>query len=185
MKLLYLQATNTEKHYWNTPHKSLFCPAVYLLLIGKRKKAAKKRTVHFIGGFLLVFSASKNHRCAAKAFYYCPSIISHRPRSQNISKEWALNPEKDSRIKRPRSHVSLEKSSQNYKPLEYWAKPNFLPDVTQQPANSFGECIWRVCHVVKPEPREFLAILSSQRDWPRTGERAGWIAVWYSSLTGW
>jgi hypothetical protein len=56
--------------------------------------------------------------CAAKAFYYCPSMISHRPRSQNISKERALNPEKDSRIKRHRSHVSLEKSSQNYKPLE-------------------------------------------------------------------
>ncbi len=57
--------------------------------------------------------------CAAKAFYYCPSMISHRPRSQNILKERALNPEKDSRLKRPRSHVSLEKSSQNYKPLEY------------------------------------------------------------------
>jgi hypothetical protein len=37
--------------------------------------------------------------CAAKAFYYCPSMISHRPRSQNILKERALNPEKDSRIK--------------------------------------------------------------------------------------
>jgi hypothetical protein len=29
--------------------------------------------------------------CAAKAFYDCPAIISHRPRSQNISKERALN----------------------------------------------------------------------------------------------
>ncbi len=123
--------------------------------------------------------------CAAKAFCYCPSMISHRPRSQNILKERALNPEKDSRIKRPRSHVSLEKSSQNYKPLENWAKPNLPPDVTPQPGNGFGECIWRVCHVVKPEPREFLAILSSHRKWPRTGERAGWIAVWYSSLRGW
>jgi len=60
----------------------------------------------------------KETGCAAKAFCYCPSMISHRPRSQNILKERALNPEKDSRIKRPRSHVSLEKSSQNYKPLE-------------------------------------------------------------------
>jgi len=111
--------------------------------------------------------------------------ISRRPRSQNISKERALNPEKESSIKRPRSHVSSEKSSKNYKPLEYWAKPNLLPDVTPQPANSFGECIWRVCHVVKPEPREFLAILISQINWPRRGERAGWIAVWSSSLTGW
>ncbi len=56
--------------------------------------------------------------CAAKAFCSCPVIISHRPRSKNILKEQALNPEKDSRIKRPRSQVSLEKSSQNYKPLE-------------------------------------------------------------------
>ena len=38
--------------------------------------------------------------CAAKAFYYCPSMISHRPRSQNILKERALNPEKDSKIKK-------------------------------------------------------------------------------------
>ncbi len=49
--------------------------------------------------------------CAAKAYYYCPSMISRRPRSQNTSKERALNPEKESSIKRPRSHVSLEKSS--------------------------------------------------------------------------
>ncbi len=55
---------------------------------------------------------------AAEAFCYCPAIISHRPRSQNILKERALNPEEDSRIKRPRSQVSLEKSLQNYKPLE-------------------------------------------------------------------
>jgi hypothetical protein len=65
--------------------------------------------------------------------------INRRPRSQNTSKELALNPEKDSKRKRPRSHVSLEKSSKNYKPLENWAKPNLLPDVTPQPANSFGE----------------------------------------------
>ncbi len=31
--------------------------------------------------------------CAAKAFCDCPAIISHRPRSQNILKERALNPE--------------------------------------------------------------------------------------------
>ena len=126
-----------------------------------------------------------NTFCAAKAIFYCPSMNSHRPRSQNISKESTLNPEKDSSIKRPRSHVSLEKSSQNYKPLEKWAKPNLPPDITPHPSYCLGECIWRVCHVVKPEPREFLAILTSQRNWPRTGERAGWIVVWPSSLTGW
>jgi hypothetical protein len=60
----------------------------------------------------------EDHSCAAKAFCDCPAIISHCPRSQNILKEAQFNPEKDSRIKRARSHVSLEKSSQNYKPLE-------------------------------------------------------------------
>ncbi len=123
--------------------------------------------------------------CAARLFYTALQWISHRPRSQNTSKERTLNPEKDSTRKRPRSHVSLEKSSKNYKPLENWAKPNLLPDVTPQLANNFGDCIRRVCHVVKPEPREFLAILISQINWPRRGERAGWIAVWSSSLTGW
>jgi hypothetical protein len=66
----------------------------------------------------ILFQETPLGNCAAKAFYYCPSMISHRPRSQNILKERALNPEKDSRIKRPRLHVSLEKSSQNYKPVE-------------------------------------------------------------------
>jgi len=65
---------------------------------------------------------------------------SHRPRSQNTAKEQALIPEKDSKRKRPRCHVSLEKSSKNYKTLEKWAKPNPLPDVTPQPAN----CIWQL-----------------------------------------
>ncbi len=119
-----------------------------------------------------------------RLIYTALQWISHRPRSQNISKERTLNPEKDSKRKRPRSHVSLEKSLKNYKPLENWAKPNLLPDVTPQLAYSFGDGIWRVCHVVKPEPREFLAILISQINWPRRGERAGWIAVWSSSLTG-
>jgi hypothetical protein len=56
--------------------------------------------------------------CAAKAIFYCPSMNSHRPRSQNTAKEQILIPEKDSKRKRPRCHVSLEKSSKNYKPLE-------------------------------------------------------------------
>ncbi len=50
-------------------------------------------------------------RCAAKAFYSCPAIISRRPGSQNTPKESQLNPEEDSRIKQARSHVTLEKSS--------------------------------------------------------------------------
>jgi hypothetical protein len=60
----------------------------------------------------------KNNCCAAKAFYSCPAIISRRPGSQNTPKESQLNPEEDSRIKQARSHVTLEKSSKNYKPSE-------------------------------------------------------------------
>ncbi len=56
-----------------------------------------------------------------RLFYTALQWISHRPRSQNTSKERTLSPEKDSTRKRPRSHVSLEKSSKNYKPLENWA----------------------------------------------------------------
>jgi hypothetical protein len=57
-------------------------------------------------------------RCAAKAFYSCPAIISRRPGSQNTSKEPQLNPEEESRIIQARLHVYLEKSSKNYKPSE-------------------------------------------------------------------
>jgi hypothetical protein len=56
--------------------------------------------------------------CAVKAIFYCPSMNSHRPRSQDTAKERTLIPEKDSKRKRPRSHVCLEKSSKIYKPLE-------------------------------------------------------------------
>jgi hypothetical protein len=60
----------------------------------------------------------ENNTCAAKAFYSCPAIISRRPGSQNTPKEPQLNPEEESRIKQARSHVTLEKSSKNYKPSE-------------------------------------------------------------------
>ncbi len=53
-----------------------------------------------------------------EGYFLLPSMNRHRPRSQNTAKEGALIPEKDSKRKRPRSHVSLEKSSKNYKPLE-------------------------------------------------------------------
>jgi hypothetical protein len=59
-----------------------------------------------------------NRKCAAKAFYSCPAIISRRPESQKIPKEPQLNPEEESKIIQARSHVTLEKSSRNYKPSE-------------------------------------------------------------------
>ena len=56
--------------------------------------------------------------CAAKAFYSCPAIISRRPESQNTSKEPHLKTEEESKIIQARSHITLEKSSINYKPSE-------------------------------------------------------------------
>jgi hypothetical protein len=66
----------------------------------------------------ILFLLLKFSRCAAKAFYSCPAIISRRPESQNTPKEPQLNPEEESRIIQARSHVTLEKSSRNYKPSE-------------------------------------------------------------------
>jgi hypothetical protein len=95
------------------------------------------------------------------------TMNSHRPRSQNTAKEQALIPEKESRRTWPRCHVSSEKSSKNHKPLEKWAKPNLLPDVTPQPANFCGEYFRRVCHVVSPDPPELFAIFSRHSGWPK------------------
>ncbi len=136
------------------------------------------------------WNEKQNHRestCAARAFCDCPAIISHRPRSQNILKERALNPEKDSRIKRPRSQVSLEKSSQNYKPLEKWAEPNQTSPLTSPPtqASALASVFGGFATWWSQNLRESLAILRRQGKLPRTGERAGWSAVWYNSLTGW
>ena len=108
-----------------------------------------------------------------EGYFYCPSMNSHRPRSQNTAKEQALIPEKDSKRKRPRCHVSLEKSSKNYKPLEKWAKPNLLPDVTPQPANFSGNYFRRICHVVEPDPPEFSAVFSCHSNWPKQGRGRG------------
>ncbi len=47
-----------------------------------------------------------NSRCAAKAFFYCPTMNSHRPRSQNTAKEQALIPEK--RFKKNMTQMSCK-----------------------------------------------------------------------------
>ncbi len=88
---------------------------------------------------------------------------SHRPRSQNIPKESTLNPEKDSSIKRPRSHVSLEKSSQNYKSLENWAKPN-LPHWRHSTA---GQQFWRVYLAGLPRGEARTARISCHSQQPK------------------
>ncbi|MFN9982964.1 MAG: hypothetical protein ACK53Y_23750 [bacterium] len=66
----------------------------------------------------LGYSCSAVGECAAKAFYSCPAIISRRPESQKTPKEPQLNTEEESKIIQARSHITLEKSSRNYKPSE-------------------------------------------------------------------
>jgi hypothetical protein len=48
-------------------------------------------------GKTVLQDSGTNQNCAAKAIFYCPTMNSHRPRSQNTSKEQALIPEKESR----------------------------------------------------------------------------------------
>ncbi len=52
------------------------------------------------------------------------------------------------------------------------------------PAKSDGEYFPRVFHVVSPDPPNWDARMT-RSGWQKSGERAGWSAVWYSSLTGW
>ncbi len=124
---------------------------------------------HFLTiGTLLRYRRKTHYRsCAAEAIFYCPTMTSHRPKSQNTPKEQALIPEKETRRAWPRCHVSLEKSSKNHKPLEKWAKPNLSPDVTPRPANFFGEYFRRICHVVSPDPPELFAVFSRHSGWPK------------------
>jgi hypothetical protein len=61
--------------------------------------------------FLHICNISIVGNCAAEAIFYGPTMNSHRPKSQNTSKEQALIPEKETRRTWPRCHVSLEKSS--------------------------------------------------------------------------
>ncbi len=42
---------------------------------------------------------------------------------------------------------------------------------------------WRVFSAVFPP--ELSAVLTRHSRWQKSGERAGWSAVWYTSLTGW
>ncbi len=53
------------------------------------------------------------------------------------------------------------------------------------PAKSNGECFWRVFHVVIQDPPNSPAVATRHSGQPLLGERAGWSAVWYNSLTGW
>ncbi len=73
----------------------------------------------------------------------------------------------------------------NHEPLEKWAKPNLTPSVPPPPAKSDGEYFPRVFHMVIPDPPKLSAVLTCHSRWQKSGERAGWSAVWYNSLTGW
>jgi hypothetical protein len=59
------------------------------------------------------------------------------------------------------------------------------PKRPPRPANSDGEYFPWVFHVVIPDPPKLSAVLTRHSRWQKSGERAGWSAVWYGSLTGW
>ncbi len=124
------------------------------------------------------FSNSPKFRlCAAKAIFYCPTMNSHRPRSQNTAKEQAFIPEKDSRRTWPRCHVSLEKSSKNHKPVGKMSqtKPSPWRHTTA------GEFFWGVFSSDLPRggvrSARIICCFFSPLRMAKTGERAGWFAV--------
>ncbi len=54
-----------------------------------------------------------------------------------------------------------------------------------KPHTPSGELLWRVFSVDLPRGEARSARIVRRFDPPFHGERAGWSAVWYSSLTGW
>ncbi len=115
-----------------------------------------------------------------RLFYTALQWISHRPRSQNTAKEWALTPEKDSTRKRPRSHVSLEKSS---KAISRWKnEPNQTSSLTSlhSPPTFLATYFGGFATWWSQNRENFLP-----NKLAKGGERAGWVAVWRSSLMGW
>ncbi len=64
------------------------------------------------------------------------------------------------------------------------AKPHALrpPSPTSQSICGFW---WRVFHVVEQDPPNKYATATRHGKSPLLGERAGWSAVWYNSITGW
>jgi hypothetical protein len=73
----------------------------------------------------------------------------------------------------PRCHVSLEKSSKNYKPLKKMSQTKPHPSVPPPPAKSDGEYFPQVFHVVIPDPPNSPAVLTRRSGWQKSGGRAG------------
>ncbi len=91
---------------------------VYILHMNSFSSYLQKKIFLIFKFYVTYLKNVKFYVCAAKAFYSCPAINSRRPESQNTSKEPQLDPEEESRIIQARSHVTLVKSSKNYKPSE-------------------------------------------------------------------
>ncbi len=123
--------------------------------------------------------------CAAEAIFCCPTENSHHLKSWILSKDAAFHNEKESRRTWPRSQVSLEKSSKNYSCWENEPNQTSWKRPPPPPAKSNGEYFPRVLHVAIPDPPNSPAVATHHSGWQLLGERAGWSAVWYNSLTGW
>jgi hypothetical protein len=109
----------------------------------------------------LGYSCSAAGECAAEAIFCCPTENSHNLKSKITSKEPAFHNEKESRRTWPRCHVSLEKSSKNYKPLKKMSQTKPHPSIPPPPpAKSDGKYFPRVFHVVIPDPPNSPAVLT-------------------------
>ncbi len=79
----------------------------------------------------------------------------------------------------------MEKSSKNYSCWENEPNQTSCKRPPPPPAKSNGEDFWRVFHMVIQNPPNSPAVATCHSGPPLLGERAGWSAVWYNSLTGW
>ncbi len=82
--------------------------------------------------------------CAAKAIFYCPTMNSHRPRSQNTAKEQALIPENQKTISRWKNEPNQTSSL-----TSLHSRPTFL-------ATIFGSQWHRTRHLYWISDRPFI-----------------------------
>ncbi len=128
----------------------------------------------FLSLFNLALTKETHHGgCAAEAIFAAPQRIAITLSPNYYKKKPAFHNEKESRRTWPRCHVSLEKSSKNYKLLKKMSQTKPHPSVPPPPAKSDGEYFPQFFHVVIPDPPNSPAVLTRRSGWQKSGERAG------------
>ncbi len=118
-----------------------------------------------------------------RLFFAAPTENSHHLKSWILSKAALFHNEKEWKRIRARCQVSLEKSSKNYSRCEN--EPSQAKCIASPISQSIGGFFWRVFHVVEQNPPDKCATATRHGESPLLGERAGWSAVWYNSITDW